>query len=294
MFGEKLIRLRKLNGYTQENLAQKIGVSRALVEKWENGKVVPNEEKIKQLAVLFNVGENFLISSYKPEINYRKREIKLIVIKCILLFLLIFLLILTIIKSISMINVCVRNNQINKYTFIVGAEGEIGQKPKKYLYLYNYETKELCKNISVSIDELDVIKKQDEFIEVKENTLPIGSYIYFESYYSLEEIIVNNQINYDLVENSNYYYQGLQSFSYLYNINNELYVYDCNGEKYKVDDACLELLYDGTVYDFSTKDEGVLVRLHFNEVEYFTKGFGEDFKKSQNKVLSIIEYIKVE
>ncbi len=38
---EKLQMLRKKNGYSQEQLADKIGIARQTVSKWENGQAIP-------------------------------------------------------------------------------------------------------------------------------------------------------------------------------------------------------------------------------------------------------------
>lgn len=45
-FGDKLIRLRKKNGLSQEELAEKLGVSRQSVSKWESNNTYPETDKI--------------------------------------------------------------------------------------------------------------------------------------------------------------------------------------------------------------------------------------------------------
>ena len=50
---EELKKLRQQQGWSQEDLARKIGVSFATVNRWENGKTKPSrlaQEKIKQVA----------------------------------------------------------------------------------------------------------------------------------------------------------------------------------------------------------------------------------------------------
>ena len=51
---EILVALRKENNYTQESLANEVGVSRSLISSWENGKAIPNEEDIKRLNSIFH------------------------------------------------------------------------------------------------------------------------------------------------------------------------------------------------------------------------------------------------
>ena len=47
-FNEKLQKLRKEKGMSQEALADELGVSRQAVSKWENGQVYPETEKLIQ------------------------------------------------------------------------------------------------------------------------------------------------------------------------------------------------------------------------------------------------------
>ena len=49
-FNEKLQKLRKGKGLTQEELAQAIFVSRTAVSKWESGRGYPNIDSLKELA----------------------------------------------------------------------------------------------------------------------------------------------------------------------------------------------------------------------------------------------------
>ncbi len=61
-FGEKLFELRKKAGYSQEMLAEKVGVSRQTVSKWELNEVQPEMIKGKLLAELYGVTYDSLIN----------------------------------------------------------------------------------------------------------------------------------------------------------------------------------------------------------------------------------------
>lgn len=61
-FHSKLQRLRKLQGLTQEQLAEKLYVSRTAVSKWESGKGYPSIESLKQLSRVFGVSIDDLLS----------------------------------------------------------------------------------------------------------------------------------------------------------------------------------------------------------------------------------------
>ena len=55
MLKDNLIMLRKLNGYSQEQIAEKIGISRQAYAKWENGMTIPDIEKASLLARVYGI-----------------------------------------------------------------------------------------------------------------------------------------------------------------------------------------------------------------------------------------------
>ena len=61
ILADKIIENRKKNGWSQEELADKLGVSRQSVSKWEGAQAVPDMKKILQLAELFNVSTDYLL-----------------------------------------------------------------------------------------------------------------------------------------------------------------------------------------------------------------------------------------
>lgn len=58
-----ILKLRTQNGLSQEELAQKVFVTRQAVSRWENGETVPNTETLKLLSKLFDVSVNTLLGS---------------------------------------------------------------------------------------------------------------------------------------------------------------------------------------------------------------------------------------
>ncbi len=61
ILADKIIRARKKNGWSQEELAEKMNVSRQAVSKWESAQTVPDLEKILQLSSLFGVTTDYLL-----------------------------------------------------------------------------------------------------------------------------------------------------------------------------------------------------------------------------------------
>ena len=68
MFKDNLIHLRKIRQLTQEEVADRIGVTRQSIAKWESGETVPDLEKCRLLAELFGVSLDDL-ANYEPDEN---------------------------------------------------------------------------------------------------------------------------------------------------------------------------------------------------------------------------------
>lgn len=61
IFADKLIQLRKKSGWSQEELAEKIDVSRQSVSKWEGAQAIPDYDKMIKLSNLFGVSIDYLL-----------------------------------------------------------------------------------------------------------------------------------------------------------------------------------------------------------------------------------------
>ena len=67
MLKENLIMLRGLHGYSQEEIAEKINISRQAYAKWETGGTVPDIEKCRLLAAVYGVTLDSLVNSDAAE-----------------------------------------------------------------------------------------------------------------------------------------------------------------------------------------------------------------------------------
>lgn len=67
MFKDNLISLRKANGLSQDELAEKIGVTRQTLSKYETGESLPDIERCKQLADIFGVSMDDLVNYEKTD-----------------------------------------------------------------------------------------------------------------------------------------------------------------------------------------------------------------------------------
>lgn len=71
-FGSRLARLRKERGYSQEELAEKLGVSRQAVSKWERGEASPDTDNLIALAALYEITLDALIQGDSQTKETRK------------------------------------------------------------------------------------------------------------------------------------------------------------------------------------------------------------------------------
>ena len=62
MLKENILMLRNVNGYSQEEVAEKIGISRQAYAKWEKGETIPDVERCQKLAELYGVTIDALLN----------------------------------------------------------------------------------------------------------------------------------------------------------------------------------------------------------------------------------------
>lgn len=90
-FSDKLLCLRKKAGLSQEELAEKLDVSRQAISRWEMGTAIPDSPNIKQLSKLFNVTADYLLNDdYQSDNDLPKlKEVKQNNLKQIMFYLVI-------------------------------------------------------------------------------------------------------------------------------------------------------------------------------------------------------------
>ncbi|MBQ5602679.1 MAG: leucine-rich repeat protein [Clostridia bacterium] len=76
----KLIELRKAQGWSQEDFAEKLDVSRQAISRWENGTALPDAQNVLRISKLFNVTTDYLLNDdhegeiYIPEVEVASEE----------------------------------------------------------------------------------------------------------------------------------------------------------------------------------------------------------------------------
>lgn len=75
IMAEKITMLRKRNGWSQEELAEKLGVSRQAVSKWESGRSVPDADILMKIADVLDVSLSDLLGAELPHNEGQQNEI---------------------------------------------------------------------------------------------------------------------------------------------------------------------------------------------------------------------------
>ena len=80
-FGDNLRNLRKIKNFSQEKLAEKVGVSRQSISKWECGEAYPEMDNILILCKIFNCKLNDLVHEDLTDISSLGEDVKMNVVK---------------------------------------------------------------------------------------------------------------------------------------------------------------------------------------------------------------------
>ncbi len=73
-FAERFLRLRQDQGYTQQKIAEKLGVTSQAVSKWENGTSLPDTEMIRSIARLMDCSTDYLLNHQASAISQSNLE----------------------------------------------------------------------------------------------------------------------------------------------------------------------------------------------------------------------------
>ena len=74
-FSEKLTELRHSRGWSQEQLGERLGVTRQTVSKWELGSTTPELEKLAMMSDIFGVSTDELIKGEPQEARSEERRV---------------------------------------------------------------------------------------------------------------------------------------------------------------------------------------------------------------------------
>ena len=93
---DKIVNLRKKNGFSQEELAEKLNVSRQAISRWESGTAQPDASNILNLSKLFGVTADYLLNDdYQSDLDVpvvkqtnfaAKDKVKKVIAFCVAIF----------------------------------------------------------------------------------------------------------------------------------------------------------------------------------------------------------------
>lgn len=227
-FNEKLIELRKQQGLSQDELGNKINVSRQSISKWESGQANPEIENVKELSKVLNVSVEYLLNDESEKINKEKEvedkaklpKVKKIIFRIILVILTIYLLI-SAYKFVILLIYGIRANDILDY-------GKSGYDNYTIMTSFTYNDK--------------LSNKSYETTEYKYYTDNIEMSVSYDEN-ELYELNTPSSISY---RNS----KERRAYTLIYNPDIEKYVYTkC---VYDQDDTVKELVNECIAYDIYT------------------------------------------
>ncbi len=192
---EKLIKLRKEKGLSQEEFGNEINVSRQAVSKWENEETKPDIDKIQEIVKKFGVTYEYLLNDEiiesKTTTNIKKESKKNSILKVILIIFLVYLLIciyrfIGLYKFYSIANSFSEKNywMYNDFQFSSEFDGnsevgfdteKIGDVLIKKFYFYDTDNDIKNETFPSSIEYTDFEKKIAYRLDYDEET---GKYIY--------------------------------------------------------------------------------------------------------------------
>ena len=230
-FNEKLYELRKKEGLSQEELAEKVGVSRQTISKWEMSQSSPEMEKLINLSKIFDISLDELVGNdginekeNKPQEDVKPKKkhifLKVIIIICIIYF------IICVIKLILLTRQVLITNSINEKNYfihklIVNTDDAL---PDKTLYINMYIEKNdnryimkiyntidgLGKPGNITYMELDNKKAYQLDLDGKTNKYVVSNIVegyseekkeeFFKFYNSSDALKESSQMNKNIIE----------------------------------------------------------------------------------------------
>lgn len=246
-FGKNINKLRKKAGYSQEELGDKIGVTRQTISKWELEQTSPSLSDINKIAQVFSVKIDDLIKDEKDnnsnteETVLKKNNKYSKVIFILLLITFLFLILICIYRFYVIFNVKLWVDKTASFDNdnyfieeIISQDGKIVENDKMYFYKekIKYVKGNLLNNLE--IDSYEII--DDEFYYFVDNKEKKYSIIESEEYYQkqmdydtilVKDMVINN-IYKDIFSLKNNYYLKLIC---MFNVNVKI----GNGEEFIIE-----------------------------------------------------------
>ena len=194
-FGENLINLRKQKGWSQDDLANNLNLSRQAISKWENDTSKPDIDNIEKISKVFSVTiddllNNDVVKDKAVTLNVKKQEKKektITIVKCMIIAVIILYIINVIFKFASLliiVNGIQKYANLSNYHYVIRTYGENGIEKKDECWFKDGVSKTIVTNN---------INSENESIQVKYFDFS-NNYGVIEDNKQKNEIDVNNYL----------------------------------------------------------------------------------------------------
>lgn len=188
-FGENLINLRKQKGWSQDDLADNLNLSRQAISKWENNTSKPDIDNIKKISKIFSVTiddllNNDVVKDKAVTLNVKKKEKKertITIVKCMIIAVIILYIINVIFKFASLliiVNGIQKYANLSNYHYVITTYDENGLVEQEECWFKDG----VSKTNNTIYNNNNIIKQTSECID-------------FNNKYGYIEDNINNKVN---------------------------------------------------------------------------------------------------
>lgn len=252
-FSEKIIKLRKEKGLSQEELGNIINVSRQAISKWETGQAKPEIDKVKELSNAFDLSIDYLLNDKikkqeHNEHNFNKKGIIKIIFKIFLILFLLYLIII-IYKFSLLLYLNIKTNNIVNYD--------------NYIISIDYSEHNIMQNSHLVNSKVITFENNIEVIEYYEDSYEEPISITYQNFnknkfYKLDYDDTINKYTYDIID-SNTTYPTIKEItkSYLPNSIMNLFLLAINPK--------ISIYFDNDYLYITQKQQSTIFETYFNK-----------------------------
>lgn len=202
-FGENLINLRKQKGWSQDDLADNLNLSRQAISKWENDTSKPDIDNIKKISKVFSVTiddllNNDVVKDKAVTLNVKKQEKKektITIVKCMIIAVIILYIINVIFKFASLlliVNGIQKYANLSNYHYVITTYDENGLAEIEECWFKDGISKTIITNIlnaktvNTQVEYIDYINNYG-FLENNEQKIQINVEDYLKAHINFDK-----------------------------------------------------------------------------------------------------------
>ena len=196
-FGENLIKLRRQKGWSQDDLANNLDLSRQAISKWENNTSKPDIDNLKKISNIFSIKIDELVNNEIPDnkavtLDVKKEEKKektITIVKLIIIAVIILYVISVIYKFCSLliiVNGVQKYANLNNYHYVITTYDENGLVEKEECWFKDgvsktvatiYKENEIKQQVSTCLDYNDKSGYTNNILENTKSVLNFEEYV---------------------------------------------------------------------------------------------------------------------